>query len=237
MGKITGFLEIHRAKPKTRPVEERVKDWREVYLPVEDSQSRDQGARCMDCSIPFCHQGCPLGNLIPDWNDLVYRNRWGAAIDRLHATNNFPEWTGRLCPAPCESSCVLGINDDPVTIKSIELSIVEHAFDEGWIAARPPVVRTGRRVAVVGSGPAGLAAADQLNQAGHQVTVFERADRIGGLLRYGIPNMKLDKQVVNRRVDLLRASGIEFVTSADVGKNVDAGRLRAEHDALLLTTG
>jgi glutamate synthase (NADPH/NADH) small chain len=184
LGKPTGFIEIHRKKHPTRPVEERIHDWREVYLPYPQPVLEGQAARCMDCGIPFCHQGCPLGNLIPDWNDLIYRDRWRQAIDRLHATNNFPEFTGRLCPAPCEGSCVLGINDDPVTIKSIEVSIIERAFDEGWVTARPPAARTGKGVAVVGSGPAGLAAADQLNRAGHTVTVFERADRIGGQLRY-----------------------------------------------------
>jgi glutamate synthase (NADPH/NADH) small chain len=183
VGKPTGFIELGRAKPVARPVEERLKDWREIYLPVLEHAVTSQASRCMDCGIPFCHQGCPLGNVIPDWNDLVYHGRWSEAIERLHETNNFPEFTGRLCPAPCESSCVLAINDDPVTIKSIELAIIERAFEEGWINPRPPVVRTGKRVAVVGSGPAGLAAADQLNRAGHTVTVFERADRIGGLLR------------------------------------------------------
>ena len=186
-------MEFKRAKPQARPIDERLRDWNEVYLLDPVQQVREQGARCMDCGIPFCHQGCPLGNLIPDWNDLASRDQWRAAIDRLHATNNFPEFTGRLCPAPCEGSCVLGINDDPVTIKRIELSIVERAFLEGWIVPRPPARRTGKAVAVVGSGPAGLAAADQLNHAGHKVTVFERADRIGGLLRYGIPEFKLEK--------------------------------------------
>ena len=204
MGKPTGFIEIARKKMPTRPVDERVHDWREVYLPYPESLLKDQAARCMDCGIPFCHQGCPLGNLIPDWNDLVYRDRWKAAIDRLHATNNFPEFTGRLCPAPCEGSCVLGINSDPVTIKAVEVSIIDRAFNEGWVVADPPEVRTGKRVAVIGSGPAGLAAAAQLNQAGHWVTVFERADRIGGLLRYGIPEFKLEKRVLDRRIDAAR---------------------------------
>jgi len=180
VGKPTGFLEVARSKQPARPLYERVRDWREVYLPYPADQLRAQGARCMDCGIPFCHQGCPLGNLIPDWNDLVYRDHWRTAIDRLHATNNFPEFTGRLCPAPCEGSCVLGINNDPVTIKAVEVSIIDRAFDEGWVTALPPETRTGRRVAVIGSGPAGLAAAAQLNRAGHTVTVFERADRIGG---------------------------------------------------------
>ena len=237
MGKITGFLELHRAKIKKRPVAERVRDWREVYLPVEEATSRDQGARCMDCSIPFCHQGCPLGNLIPDWNDLVYRNRWATAIERLHATNNFPEFTGRLCPAPCESSCVLGINDDPVTIKDIELSIIEHAFEEGWVEAQLPLRRTGKRVAIVGSGPAGLAAAQQLNRAGHRVTVFERDDRIGGLLRYGIPEFKMEKRFLDRRLALLEAEGIIFRTNVHIGVSLPVSHLQAEFDAVVLTGG
>jgi glutamate synthase (NADPH/NADH) small chain len=222
VGKTTGFIEIKRTKPKSRPIEVRVRDWKEVYLLEAEADLRQQGARCMDCGIPFCHQGCPLGNLIPDWNDLVYRNRWRAAIDRLHATNNFPELTGRLCPAPCEGSCVLGINDDPVTIKTIEVSIVERAFSEGWIHPAPPAVRTGRRIAVVGSGPAGLAAADQLNRAGHTVTVFERADRIGGLLRYGIPEFKLEKRILDRRLRLLEQEGIIFRTGVNAGVDITA---------------
>jgi glutamate synthase (NADPH) small chain len=237
MGKPTGFIEIKRAKPQARPVDERVRDWREVYLPEAEAKVRDQGARCMDCGIPFCHQGCPLGNLIPDWNDLVYHNRWQSAIERLHATNNFPEWTGRLCPAPCEGACVLGINDDPVTIKGIELSIVEHAFEQGWITARPPALRTGRRVAVVGSGPAGLAAADRLNRAGHHVTVFERADRIGGLLRYGIPEFKLEKRILDRRLDLLVAEGIEMRTGVEIGIDLPVSSLRRQFDAIVLCGG
>src|SRR5579872_6733818 len=203
MGKITGFIEIARKKPPTRPIPERLHDWREVYLSYPEPTLKDQAARCMDCGIPFCHQGCPLGNLIPDWNDFVYRGRWQAAIERLHATNNFPEFTGRLCPAPCEGSCVLGINNDPVTIKAIEVSIIDRAFDEGWVTAQPPKTRTGKRVAVVGSGPAGLATADQLNRVGHAVEVLERADRIGGLLRYGIPEFKLEKQHLDRRLALM----------------------------------
>ena len=237
MGKPTGFIEIKRAKPQARPIQERVRDWQEVYLREPEQKMRDQGARCMDCGIPFCHQGCPLGNVIPDWNDLVYRKRWQAASDRLHATNNFPEWTGRLCPAPCEGACVLGINDDPVTIKSIELSIVEHAFEHGWIQARPPAVRTGKRVAVVGSGPAGLAAADQLNKAGHHVTVFERADRIGGLLRYGIPEFKLEKRFIDRRLSLMAAEGVEFRTSVEIGIDLPVAGLRRQFDAIVLCCG
>jgi glutamate synthase (NADPH) small chain len=237
MGKATGFIEIKRAKPQARPVLERVRDWREVYLPEPDARMRDQGARCMDCGIPFCHQGCPLGNLIPDWNDLVYHNRWQAAIERLHATNNFPEWTGRLCPAPCEGACVLGINDDPVTIKSIELSIVEHAFEQGWIQAKPPAVRTGKRVAVVGSGPAGLAAADQLNRAGHHVTVFERADRIGGLMRYGIPEFKLEKRFLERRLAILSQEGVQFRSGVEIGIDLPVSSLRRQFDATVLCCG
>ena len=237
MGKITGFLEIQRKKHPTRPVEERLRDWREVYLPYPQAVLQGQAARCMDCGIPFCRQGCPLGNLIPDWTDLVYRDRWRTAIDRLHATNNFPEFTGRLCPAPCEGACVLGITDDPVTIKSIEVAIIERAFDEGWVKARPPRMRTGKRVAVVGSGPAGLAAADQLNRAGHWVTVFERDDRIGGLLRYGIPEFKMEKQVLDRRLNLMVEEGITFRTNTNVGVNVSVEELRSEFDAILLAGG
>ncbi|MCC7008993.1 MAG: glutamate synthase subunit beta [Acidobacteria bacterium] len=237
MGKITGFLEIHRSKPRARPVAERVHDWQEIYLPVREQDIRNQGARCMDCSIPFCHQGCPLGNLIPDWNDLTYRNRWREAIDRLHATNNFPEWTGRLCPAPCEASCVLSINDEPVTIKTIEQTIADRAFDEGWIVPEPPAARTGKRVAVVGSGPAGLAAAQQLNRAGHLVTVFERDDRIGGLLRYGIPEFKMEKRVLERRLAVLEAEGVRFKTGVHVGVTIPAAELRSQFDAVVLAGG
>jgi glutamate synthase (NADPH/NADH) small chain len=237
MGNPTGFIQIKRAKPHARPVEVRVRDWHEVYLSTPEKEVRDQGARCMDCGIPFCHQGCPLGNQIPEWNDLVYRHRWQAAIDRLHATNNFPDFTGRLCPAPCEGSCVLGINDDPVTIKNIELSIVERAFDEGWIRATPPSTRTGKRVAVVGSGPSGLAAADQLNKAGHFVTVFEKSDRIGGLLRYGIPEFKIEKRLVNRRLSLLEAEGIEFRAGVNVGVDLPTPALRRDFDAIVLCGG
>jgi glutamate synthase (NADPH/NADH) small chain len=237
VGKVTGFLEIQRKKPPARPVAERLRDWKEVYLPYPQAELEKQAARCMDCGIPFCHQGCPLGNIIPDWNDLVYRNRWAEAIDRLHATNNFPEWTGRLCPAPCEGSCVLGINDDPVTIKAVEVAIVERAFDEGWVTPHPPATRTGKRVAVVGSGPAGLAAADQLNRAGHAVTVFERADRIGGLLRYGIPEFKMEKRFVDRRLAIMEKEGVAFRTGAHVGVNVPVAQLRQEYDALVLAGG
>src|SRR5438093_4638825 len=237
MGKITGFIEFKREAPKRRPVAERVHDWQEVYLPFEADKLQKQGARCMDCGIPFCHQGCPLGNLIPDWNDLVYRDKWRDAIDRLHATNNFPEFTGTLCPAPCEGACVLGINNDPVTIKAIELTIIDHAFAEGWVKPEPPEVRTGKRVAVVGSGPAGLAAAQQLNRAGHWVTVFERDDRVGGLLRYGIPEFKMEKRVLDRRLDQMRAEGVEFRTGCHVGVTVSVDDLRREFDALLLAGG
>jgi len=237
VGKITGFIEIERHKPPARPIAERLRDWNEVYLPLSSLELRDQGARCMDCSVPFCHQGCPLGNLIPDWNDLVYRNRWENAVDRLLATNNFPEFTGRLCPAPCEGSCVLAINNDPVTIKSIEVAIIERAFDEGWISARPPARRTGKRVAVVGSGPAGLAAAEQLNRAGHHVVVFERADRIGGLLRYGIPEFKMEKRFLERRLAIMRKEGVEFRTGANIGGNVPVAELQGQHDAIVLAGG
>jgi glutamate synthase (NADPH/NADH) small chain len=237
MGKPTGFIEIHRKKHPARPVEERVHDWREVYLPFPAAELAQQGARCMDCGIPFCHQGCPLGNLIPDWNDLVYRDRWRAAIDRLHTTNNFPEFTGKLCPAPCEGACVLGINDDPVTIKSIEATIIDRAWDEGWVVAQPPAARTWKKVAIVGSGPAGLAAADQLNKAGHSVTVFEKSDRIGGLLRYGIPEFKMEKRFLDRRLELLRAEGVMFRPGVDVGVDVPAARIVGDFDATLLTAG
>jgi glutamate synthase (NADPH/NADH) small chain len=237
MGKPTGFIEITRKKTPTRPIAERLQDWNEVYLPLPETELRDQAARCMDCGIPFCHTGCPLGNLIPDWNDLVYRDRWEAAIDRLHATNNFPEFTGRLCPAPCEGACVLGINNDPVTIKAVEVSIIDRAFDEGWVTARPPEVRTGRRIAIVGSGPAGLAAAEQLNRAGHTVTVFERANRIGGLLRYGIPEFKLEKRFLDRRLNLMIEEGVMFRVNANIGVDVPIEQLRAEFDAIVLAGG
>ena len=237
MGKVTGFLEIKRKKPPARPVTERVHDWKEVYLPYPVEDLTKQAARCMDCGIPFCHQGCPLGNIIPDWNDLVYKNHWREALDRLHATNNFPEWTGRLCPAPCEGACVLGINDDPVTIKGVELAIIERAFDEGWVGVQPPAVRTGQRVAVVGSGPSGLAAAEQLNRAGHAVTVFERDDRIGGLLRYGIPEFKMEKRFVDRRLQIMAKDGVVFRTNAHVGVNMPVATLRRDYDAIVLAGG
>jgi len=237
MGKPTGFIEIQRKKHPTRPVDERVHDWREVYLPSPTSDLMEQGARCMDCGIPFCHQGCPLGNLIPDWNDLVYRDKWRAAIDRLHATNNFPEFTGRLCPAPCEGSCVLGINNDPVTIKDIEVSIIDRAYAEGWVTPQLPATRTWKKVAVIGSGPAGLAAADQLNRAGHLVTVFEKSDRIGGLLRYGIPEFKMEKRILDRRIALMEAEGVVFRPGVNVGVDVAMSRLRSDFDAILLAGG
>jgi glutamate synthase (NADPH/NADH) small chain len=215
----------------------RLRDWREVYEPIPEPALRTQASRCMDCGIPFCNDGCPLGNLIPDWNDLVYRDQWRAALDRLAATNNFPEFTGRLCPAPCEAACVLGINADPVTIKSVEVAIVDRAWDEGWVAPVVATARTGRRVAVVGSGPAGLAAAQQLTRAGHEVTVFERADRAGGLLRYGIPEFKMEKRVLDRRLEQLRAEGTAFVLGVEVGRDLSGEELRADFDAVVLATG
>jgi len=237
MGNPTGFLEIARVTPARRPVQERIHDWQEVYKDFPEDQLKAQASRCMDCGIPFCNQGCPLGNIIPDWNDLVYRGSWNEAIKRLHATNNFPEFTGRVCPAPCEGSCVLGINADPVTIKQVEVTIIERAFNEGWVQAAPPETRTGKKVAVVGSGPAGLAAASQLNRAGHLVTVFERADRIGGLLRYGIPEFKMEKRVLDRRLSLMTEEGVTFRTNANVGVNVSAEDLRRDFDAILLAGG
>jgi len=237
MGKPTGFIEYNRELPSKRPVEDRVKDYREFYEPFEVERLREQGARCMDCGVPFCHSGCPLGNIIPDWNDLVYRGLWKEALDRLQATNNFPEFTGRICPAPCEEACVLGINEPPVTIEHIEKSIVEHGFEHGMIHPEPPAVRTGKTVAVIGSGPSGLACAQQLNRAGHTVTVYERADRIGGLLRYGIPDFKLEKWVIDRRLKIMEEEGITFRTNANVGVDIDATELRQQYDAVVLTGG
>jgi glutamate synthase (NADPH) small chain len=237
MGKITGFLEFEREMPPRRPVAERLRDWRELEGKLPEAALQAQGARCMDCGIPFCHKGCPLGNIIPDWNDLVYRGRWKEAIDRLHSTNNFPEFTGRICPAPCEEACVLKINSDAVTIKQIEKQIIDHAFAEGWIAPVPPSHRTGKRVAVVGSGPAGLAAAAQLNRAGHTVEVLERADRIGGLLMYGIPDFKLEKWIVERRLQQMRDEGVVFRVNANVGVNVAVDDLRRDYDAIVLAGG
>jgi glutamate synthase (NADPH/NADH) small chain len=247
MGKPTGFIEFLREAPTEREPGDRIRDWNEFHNPMPDERLRTQGARCMDCGIPFCHSGtlisgmasgCPINNLIPEWNDLVYRGLWREALDRLHKTNNFPEFTGRVCPAPCEGSCVLGINNPPVTIKNIEYSIIEKGWEAGWITPKPPAHRTGKKVAIVGSGPAGLAAADQLNRAGHWVTVFERADRPGGLLMYGIPNMKLDKEkIVRRRLDLLEAEGIEFVCNTEIGKDLPAETLLKDFDAVILCTG
>jgi glutamate synthase (NADPH) small chain len=236
MGKPTGFLEAGRELPTRRPVPIRLRDWKEVYEPFPRDHLRTQASRCMDCGIPFCNDGCPLGNLIPDWNDLLYRDQWRAAIERLHATNNFPEFTGRLCPAPCEAACVLGINSDPVTIKQIEQSIIDRAWDEGWVTPVVPSVRSGRRVAVVGSGPAGLAAAQQLTRAGHAVTVYERDDRPGGLLRYGIPEFKMEKRILERRLDQMGAEGTEFVCGVAVGRD-HAASIRATHDAVVLAVG
>ncbi|MGA7575474.1 MAG: glutamate synthase subunit beta [Terriglobales bacterium] len=237
MGKDTGFLEYSRELAPRRAVTQRVNDWFEIYLDFPEENLRTQGARCMDCGVPFCQTGCPVNNLIPDWNDLVYHGRWKEAVRQLHATNNFPEFTGRICPAPCEASCVLGINQPPVTIKQIEKNIVERGFAEGWIHPEPPAFSTGKNVAVVGSGPAGLAAAQQLRRAGHAVAVYEKADRIGGLLRYGIPQFKLEKHIVDRRLEQMAAEGVKFVTGAEVGKNVAVGDLRAEFDAIVLAGG
>jgi NAD(P)H-dependent glutamate synthase small subunit len=239
MGKPTGFMEYPKKSVPYRDARERVGDFREIFTEPIEEALRNQSARCMDCGVPFCQSdnGCPIDNLIPEWNDMVYQGRWRDALDRLQKTNNFPEFTGRTCPAPCEGACVLGINDPPVTIKNIENAIIDRGFAEGWVRAEVPEHRTGKKVAIVGSGPAGLAAADQLNRVGHSVTVYERADRIGGLLMYGIPNMKLDKGVVERRIALLREAGIEFVTNADVGRTVDAKELRERSDAVVLATG
>ncbi|MFS0722304.1 glutamate synthase subunit beta [Paenibacillus sp. 1P07SE] len=242
----TGFMEYKRELAVDRDPLERIKDWEEFHLHMSEEQLRTQGARCMDCGTPYCHtgielggsvSGCPVNNLIPEWNNLIYRGRWKEALDRLHMTNNFPEFTGRACPAPCEGSCTVGLIGDPVTIKSIEQAIIDKGFEEGWVVPSPPQMRTGKRVAVVGSGPAGLAAAAQLNKAGHTVTVFERADRIGGLLMYGIPTMKLDKGIVQRRVDILAAEGIEFVTNTEIGKDIEAQKLMSDFDAVVLCGG
>src|SRR5260221_13726039 len=250
MGKPTGFIEIAREDRPYVKIAERVKSFDEVMLPLPDAAVAQQGARCMDCGIPFCHNGCPVNNIIPDWNDMVFRGQWKNAIRTLHSTNNFPEFTGRICPAPCEASCVLGINEPPVAIKLVEKTIIEHAFEQGWIHPEPPARRTGKRVAVVGSGPSGLAAAQQLNRAGHFVTVFEKNDRVGGLLRYGIPDFKLEKQVIDRRLEQMRAEGVEFRTAVCVGKappgkgvpndaksSLAPEQLLAEFDAVVLTGG
>ena len=239
MGKVTGFKEFDRVAVPYRPADARLGDYEEIYTPPEEDHLKTQGARCMNCGVPFCqsNHGCPVYNLIPEWNDLVYHGRWREALDRLHATNNFPEFTGRVCPAPCEGACVLGISEPAVTIKNLENAIIDRGFAEGWVSAIKPAIRTGKTVAIVGSGPAGLAAAAQLNQAGHAVTVYEREDRIGGLLMYGIPNMKLDKNIVDRRVQLLRDEGIQFRENTDVGRDITATQLLDEYDALLLATG
>lgn len=246
MGKPTGFKEFARRTPHEREPDLRILDWDEFHERMSVDDLQVQGARCMDCGVPFCHtgdmmanmaSGCPVNNLIPEWNDLIYRNQWREALDRLHKTNNFPEFTGRVCPAPCEGSCVLGIIEPPVTIKNIECSIIDHGFEQGWVNAEPPKHRTGKSVAVIGSGPAGLAAAAQLNKAGHTVTVYERDDRIGGLLMYGIPNMKLEKPIVERRVKLLEEEGVRFVANCEIGKDITADKLKAENDAVVLATG
>jgi glutamate synthase (NADPH/NADH) small chain len=246
MGKPTGFLEYQREAAASRSPVKRIGDWQEIYLDVTDGHLQQQSARCMDCGVPYCHTGklidglaigCPINNLIPEWNDLIYRGLWRQALDRLRKTNNFPEFTGRVCPAPCEGSCTAGLNDGPVTIKNIEYAIINKGYDFGWITPEPPAVRTGKRVAIVGSGPAGLACADELNRAGHQVTVYERDDRVGGLLMYGIPSMKLDKKTVQRRVDLMVSEGVLFETGVEIGKDISAEQLQTEYDAVVLCAG
>jgi len=237
MGKHTGFIEYQREHAPRRPVIERVNDWFEIYQDFAEEKLRAQGARCMDCGVPFCHTGCPVNNIIPDWNDLVYHGRWKEAVRQLHATNNFPEFTGRICPAPCEAACVLGINEPPVTIKQIEKNIIDRAFKEGWVHPEPPPFRTGKKVAVIGSGPAGMAAAQQLNRAGHWVTVYEKSDRIGGLLRYGIPEFKMEKHLIDRRMKQMEGEGVKFVTNSHVGKSVPVEDLQREFDAMLLAGG
>ena len=237
MGKVTGFMEIGRETPTRRPVSERLNDWFEIYQDFPAEKVQAQGARCMDCGIPFCHTGCPLNNIIPDWNDLVYKNRWQDALRQLHATNNFPEFTGRLCPAPCEAACVLGINEPPVAIKSIERAIIDHAWEQGWVKPEPANIRTGKKAAVIGSGPAGLAVAQQLARVGHAVTVYEKSDRIGGLLRYGIPDFKMEKHWIDRRMEQMRAEGVEFVTNANIGSTLSVEDLRKNFDAVVLAIG
>ena len=237
MGKATGFLEIGREIPGRRPVEDRLKDYRELEGKHAEGEMRDQASRCMDCGIPFCHTGCPLGNIIPDWNDLVFRGRWSDAIDRLHSTNNFPEFTGRVCPAPCEEACVLNINSDPVTIKQVEKQIIERAWEEGWVHPCPPENKTGKKVAIIGSGPAGLASAQQLARAGHDVTVFERESRVGGLLRYGIPDFKMEKHLIDRRAEQMEAEGVTFRTHTAVGVDISAAEISAEFDAVMIAAG
>jgi glutamate synthase (NADPH/NADH) small chain len=237
MGELRGFITRHRTRERERDPRERVRDYGEIFLPLPQVDARDQGARCMDCGVPFCHEGCPLGNLIPDWNDLVYRDRWREAIDQLHLTNNFPEFTGLICPAPCESACVLDINDDPVMIKSIEYTIIHRAWEEGWVVPKPPSERTGKRVAVVGSGPAGMAVAAELNKMGHRVVVLERDEGVGGLIRFGVPDFKLEKWIIDRRVRVLEEEGVEFRCGVDAGRDVSADELRAEYDAVVICTG